>query len=383
MNTKYIQCTRCVMDITVPDIQFDTEGVCSQCKQALDWKTRLIPSNVNKEKKLSELINYIKQKRKRKKYDCIIGLSGGLDSSYALYKAKKNGLRILAVHVDAGWNSEIAVKNIENLVKGLNIDLYTVVIDWEEMKDLQNAFFKSGVTNCDTPQDHAYFSALMDVASKESINFVITGQNWNTESILPQSWEWDQMDPLQIKDIYSQFSKKKLKKYPIISLWNYFFYYKYVKRVKYLRILDFLDYDTQKATSELEQFGWRGYEAKHNESLFTKFYQEYFLYEKFGLDKRIAHLSSLIISNEITRDKALEVLKNKPYDEYKIKEFQNFILQKLDISNEEWELIMSSPKKSYKEYKNFTKIQTIVQKIYKILPYYSYIAPGYKKFMIK
>jgi len=377
------RCKRCVMDETDSLISFNKEGICNHCTNALDWKKRLIPSFINKKQRLHDLTTFIKNKQKNDNYDCIIGLSGGLDSSYALLKAKELGLRILAVHVDAGWNSEYAVRNIETLVKSLKVDLYTYVVDWEEMKMLQKAFFKSGVVNCDTPQDHAYFSALMSVASQKSIKYIITGQNWQSESILASSWEWHHMDLKQINDICYKIMGRKLKKFPRVNPWKYFFYYTYIKKMKYIRILDFLDYNTNNAEKELGLTGWKSYGSKHNESLFTKFYQDYFLPEKFGYDKRIAHLSSLIISGEITRDEALLKLEKPVGKSALLDEELDFILNKLSFSKDEWNDIMNVEVKSYKDYNNFEKLLDLKNKLLKIYPTYSYIAPGYKNYMLE
>lgn len=382
-NPKRRVCSRCVMDDSDAHITFDKNGVCNLCRNALDWKKRLIPNKVDIDSKLKYVFDFIKEKQKNMRYDCIIGLSGGLDSSYALLKAKELGLRILAVHVDAGWNNEIAVKNIETLVKSLDVDLYTYVVEWKEMKELQKAFFFSGVVNCDTPQDHAYFSALMQVASKYSIKYIITGQNWQSESILASSWEWHHMDGYQVKDIYYKYTGKKFKSYPILNVWKYLFYFTFIKNMKYIRILDFLNYNTQKAKSELEEIGWKSYGGKHNESHFTKFYQNYYLPKRLGFDKRIAHLSSLIISGEITRDEALDIL-SIPLGETAIKKEElDYILSKLELTKEEWEKIINLPVKSYKEYKNFEKLLNFRNRLLKWIPRYSYIAPGYKKEMLE
>lgn len=374
------RCIRCVMDKTNIDITFTHEG-CNYCTTALEWKKRLIPQDIDINKKLCNMVEFIKAKRKNCKYDCIIGLSGGLDSSYALLKAKELGLRVLAVHVDAGWNTEVAVRNIEVLVKSLNIDLLTYVVDWEEMKELQKAFFLSGVVNCDTPQDHAYFSALMQIASRENVNYIITGQNWQSESIL-SSWEWDHMDSQQIEDIFFQLSGGRLQKYPLLNVWKYLFYFTYIKNIKYIRILDFLDYNTQRAKMELIKYGWEGYNAKHHESFFTKFYQSYYLPLRLGYDKRMSHLSSLIISGEISREAALEELKN-PIWEGKVYEKElEFLLNKLGISLSEWEKIISLPLKSHTEYRNFKKLLKFRDICLQKMPRYSYIGPGYQDFML-
>lgn len=349
-------CTRCVMDTTDNEITFDEQGVCNHCHffdsfSRYRWKKEGLDD-------LMELVDEIKNKEKNKLYDCIIGLSGGVDSSYLLYFAvKKLGLRVLAVHIDAGWNSLVAVSNIEKLVNGLGVDLHTIVIDWEEMKDVQVAFLKSGVANCDAPQDHAFFSALYDFAIKMKIKYILTGANIATESVLPISWGHFAMDGIHLRDIHKQFGDKKLKRFPVTGFFKYYFYYPYFANLKVLAPLNYINYQKKEAIKELvQEFGWENYGRKHSESIWTKFFQNYFLPVKFGFDKRKAHLSSLILSGEMFREEALNELQKSLYNEYELKQDISYIQNKLEFTPQEWENIMQVPIRSYREYKNNEKL---------------------------
>ena len=349
----YQVCTNCVMDTTDPEINFDENGVCNHClKFENQLKKNWFPNEEGK-KKLDTIINQIKNDGKNKKYDCVIGLSGGVDSSYLAYILKKlyPELRILAVHIDGGWNSELAVHNIENIVKILDIDLYTGVVPWEEMQDLQLAFFKSGLANQDVPQDHAFFATLYHVANQNGIKYFLSGGNLATESILPSSWGYDAMDVTQLKAVHEKFGKKKLKKYETVSFFKRKIYYPYFKKFKIVRPLDFLPYIKDEAKETIKnELNWRDYGGKHHESKFTKFFQAYWLPTKFGFDKRKAHLSSLIVSGQMTRDEALKELEKPVYDEIELKEDKEFISKKLGISLEEFETIMKQPNKTFLDY---------------------------------
>lgn len=351
-SMKLHTCSRCVMDETDPEISFDSQGVCNHCHRfdevlSKQWKRDGLSE-------LQGMIERIKAKQKNKKYDCIIGLSGGVDSSYALYKAVKEfGLRVLAVHVDAGWNSEIATNNIQKLIDTLGVDLQTITIPWEEMRDLQVAFLRSGVANCDTPQDHAFFASLYGFAVKSGARYVINGLNIATESTFPTAWEHSAMDSMQLLDIHRRFGKHPLNHFPVVSFWDYYFYYPYIARLRALPILNYMDYHKQKAIEFLQsEIGWQSYGAKHHESIWTRFFQNYFLPQKFGYDKRKPHLSSLILSGEMTREQALAELEKPLYDEELLKSDLEFILDKLELSPLEWEEIMQTPPRSYQEYAN-------------------------------
>ena len=350
-KTSYQICTKTIMDTTDPDIIFDKEGVCNYVH---DY-SQSVKSEFDKKKKerdLASMVLKIKDEGKTKEYDCIIGLSGGVDSCYLAYMAVNLfKLRPLAIHVDGGWNSELSVRNIELVVKKLGIDLYTVVVDWSEMKDIQVAFLKASVANQDIPQDHAFFAALYKEASKRGIKYILTGSNNATESILPVSWGYNAMDDRHITSIHKKFGNKKIKNFPIVSFLSYYVYYPFIKGVSILKPLNYIDYIKSDAINLLErELGWRYYGGKHYESRFTKFFQSYYLPTKFGFDKRKAHLSSLIVSGQMTREEALKEIAKPLYNNIELQEDQEFVLKKLGIEKEDWDTIMALPKKTFRDY---------------------------------
>ena len=371
MNNKHQICTNCVMDTTDSKIVFDENGVCDHCNTFYkDIKPFWHPESSESKRKLEQIVEQIKEEGKGKDFDCIIGMSGGIDSSYLVYLAKeKLGLRPLVFHVDAGWNSDIAVSNIESIVDKLGLDLYTEVIDWEEMKDLQLSFFKSGVSHIDTPQDHAFFATMYKFASKHNIRFILTGGNYSTECVRnPLEWMYYQSDSTQIKDIHSKFGKTSLKNFPLTNILWHKVYLPYVKKIRLIRPLDLMVYDKEEATQTLEkELGYKRYPQKHFESRFTRFYESYWLYERFGYDVRKVQFSSLILTGQMTRDKALEELKKLPYDEENIHHEIEFIANKLDISTDELMSYMNMPKKTYKDYKNQMWIYDIGAKVMRML----------------
>ncbi|ETZ07153.1 NAD synthetase [Holospora obtusa F1] len=361
-NTHQI-CVRCIMDTTDPLIQFDEQGICSHCKSFDLRKDQvLFPSDEGKEK-INQVIKEIKEKNKHKKYDCILGLSGGVDSSYLAYWAAKfSKLRVLAVHVDGGWNSEIAVSNIEKIVKTLNIDLITHVVDWKEMRELQVAFLKSGVANQDTPQDHAFFAALYNFANKNDISIVLSGYNFTSESVLPQSWGYSAMDLDHIKSIYKRFGRTKLSKFPTVSFFKNYVYYPYIKRIKVISPLNYLDYDKENAIEILKkELGWSYYGGKHHESKFTAFFQSFWLPTRFNYDKRKAHLSSLVLAGQLGRDQALEIIKVSPFDHKKIPFEKEFIAKKLNISVNDLDNFLKQPLISHTAYKTNQRKMKMLQ----------------------
>jgi N-acetyl sugar amidotransferase len=343
------------MDTTDSKITFNNEGMCDHCQHFYgNIKPKWIVNEKSKEK-LENIVAKIKKKNKKRKYDCIIGLSGGMDSTYLLYYAKEVlGLRPLVFAVDTGWNLPVADKNIDNLLKGLNLEKIDYKIDKEEMRDLQLAFFKSQVPYQDMPQDHVIFASLYNFAVKSKIKYILTGGNLSTESMREPN-EWVYMNDLRMmKDIYKKFSKKKkIKKLPTASIFKYKIYYKYFKGMKVYRPLDLIPYSKQIALDTLtEKFSYEPYANKHYESRLTRFYEGYWLYHKFGYDKRKAYFSSLIVSNQMTREEALETLKKPPYDEKEALEDMRIIVEKLGITVEEFKIMMKEPNKTYKDYKN-------------------------------
>lgn len=366
-SPEYKECSNCLMDTSDGSIVFDERGVCNYC---LDFKkeSQLIwhPSHEGKTQ-LDNIIDSIKNKNKNKKYDCILGISGGLDSSYLALKLKEYDLRVLAVHVDGGWNSELAVNNIEAVLEHCNFDLYTHVVNWESMKNVQLAFLKSGISNQDIPQDHVFFAVLHNLALKNNINIFMSGGNFATESILPGYWQADAMDSILIRDIFKKHGKGSLKGYKTIS----FFELKVLFRLrgfKQIRPLNYIEYGTRIAEKELEKIGWRNYERKHGESIFTKFFQNHFLVEKFGYDKRRAHLSSRILSGDITRGEGLDLLDRPLYDPKELAEDKEFISKKLDLTLSELDGFIKSENRVYLDYKNWDSYMSIGQKIRNLIP---------------
>lgn len=359
-------CTNCVMDTTDTKIQFDENGVCDHCNT---FFTEIKPHWHTDEKGLAaitKIADDIKKEGKGKEFDCIIGMSGGIDSSYLVYLAKeKLGLRPLVFHVDAGWNSQQAVHNIEQIVDRLGLDLYTEVIDWEEMKDLQLSFFKAGVSHTDTPQDHAFFATMYKFANKHKIKHILTGGNYSTECIRnPLEWMYFQSDARQIKDIQKKFGTRKLKNFPLTNILWHKIYLPYIKGIKLYRPLDFMPYDKEEATQFLvDNLGYQRYAQKHFESRFTRFYEAYWLYKKFGYDTRKVQYSSLIVTGQMTRDDALERLQKPPYDPETIDDDFNYIANKLGITSDELTSYLTAPNKTYKDYKNQQSIYDFGAKI--------------------
>lgn len=352
MRTVNQVCVRCVMDTSDPALSFDSNGVCSYCqyfatKLSVYWRP-----GPDGEARLKKLIAEMKAHGRGRPYDCVMGISGGVDSSYLAMRAKEWGLRVLAVHVDAGWNSELAVKNIEQVVKKLGFDLYTQVIDWEEMRDLHLAFLRASVPNQDIPQDHAFLAALYKLANQKGIRYVLNGGNYATESVLPRSWGYSASDASHIRDVHRRFGKRPLKSYPLLGFFEFHYYYRKIKGLKIIEPLNLMPYSKAGAIQELERrLDWRYYGGKHYESRFTKFFQAYYLPVKFGFDKRKAHLSSLVISGEISRDEAARQLAEPLYSEPELQSDKEFILKKLGLSAEEFALIMALPRRAHSDYR--------------------------------
>ena len=352
---NYKICTRCVMDTTDAIIKFNDQDICDHC---LTFDEHIKPTwnfGLGRASQLQKLVNDIKNSSKDKDFDCILGMSGGVDSSYLLHLvANELGLRPLVFHVDAGWNSQIAVNNIEKLVDGLGLDLFTEVINWEEMKDLQRAFFKSGVPHIDTPQDHAFFATMYKFASKYKVKNIITGGNHSTECIRnPKEWMYFQSDSIQLKDIHKKFGDNPLIDFPITNIMWHKLYLPYVKGIKLHRLLDYMEYDKEKATQFLvDNYGYQRYPQKHFESRFTRFYESYWLPERFGFDTRKVQFSSLIVTGQMTREDALNQLSKPAYDKENIKHEFEYIASKLDMTVKELQQCMDAPKKTYKDYKS-------------------------------
>ncbi len=345
------RCTRCVMDTTDPEITFDAAGVCSYCQRFEEvFRPHWFPNDKGR-RRLEATVAQIKAEGRGRAYDCVIGLSGGVDSSFLAIKVKALGLRPLVVHVDAGWNSELAVKNIETLVKALGFDLFSLVIDWEEIRDLQVAFLRAGVPNQDAPQDHAFFAGLYGFATREKIRWVLSGANFATESILPSAWGYHALDVRQLLGIHARFGQRPLRTFPTVSFFNLHFGYPLVRRMKVFRPLDFMPYSQEAAVRELTaDYGWRYYGAKHHESVWTKFFQGWLLPTRFGYDKRLAHLSSLVVTGQLTRVDALRELERPAYAPDELRRDRAFVLRKLGLSDAEFDLLVQQPLHTHRDY---------------------------------
>lgn len=341
------------MDTSDPDISFDHDGVCSHCR-SYEEQVKPIVDRADSglaAPELARIVEKIKAAGKGREYDCLIGLSGGVDSTYVAAKVKELGLRPLAVHFDSGWNSELAVSNIENIVKRLNIDLYTYVCDWDEMRDLQRAFFKAGVANCDTPTDHAFLAVLYRVAAQHRIRYIVTGTNFATEAILPRAWGYSPADLTHLRAIQRRFGTKKLKTYPTLGFFGRYFYYPLVHGLRTVRILNLMPYSKSQVKEIITRdLGWRDYGGKHYESIFTRFFQAYYLPVKFGYDKRRAHLSSLIVSGQMSRDEACRELEQPTYPVDKLQADKEFVAKKIGLTTEEFDRIMNEAPHDYSEY---------------------------------
>ncbi|MFA6127024.1 MAG: N-acetyl sugar amidotransferase [Bacteroidales bacterium] len=364
-HTKYQVCNRCIMDTSDPAIHFNEEGVCNHCI-SYENNIRSIwdPSSIGK-LKLDAIIDGIKKKNKNKRYDCILGISGGLDSSYLSLILKEYDLRVLAVHVDGGWNSELAVNNIQTIIEHCKFDLHTHVVDWDIMRELQLAYFKSGVSNLDVPQDHVFFAVLHSEALTNGCNVFMSGGNAATEYVLPINWHGDAMDSINIKEIFKRFGNGKLNGYKTISFldWNILFR---IRGFQQVRPLNYLPYGVSLAISELEKIGYRYYKRKHGESIFTKFFQNYFLPTRFGYDKRLPHFSSRILSGDMTRSEAIELLSKPLYDEFELEQDKLFVAKKLGITTNELDSYLYIPKHHYSEFKNWDYRVRLLKKMQRV-----------------
>lgn len=345
-------CTRCVMDSEAdPQIVFDENGLCHHCLRY----EHLIETRVSKGEQakvqLDALVNKIKKSGKNKEYDCIIGVSGGVDSTYVAYLTKELGLRPLAIHFDNGWNSELAVKNVENILKKLDIDLITYVIDWPEFRDLQLSFLKASVPDGEVPSDHAIQSVLWSFAEKYKIKYIISGMNFITESISVPHWSYGHSDWKYIKSVHKKFGTKKLKTYPHYSL-PYLMYVN-LKGIRTVSILNYIDYNKENVMTLLkEKLGWQSYGGKHHESIYTRFYQGVVLPKKFNVDKRYGHFSDLINAKQISKKEALKELEQETYDVKLQEQDKEYVCKKLGLSLEEFEQIMNAECKTFESYPN-------------------------------
>lgn len=347
------ECEKCLMNTkSDPDIEFDEKGICNHCNRYEQLLSQRVVSSEEREAQLDKLVQKIKKSGRNKPYDCIIGVSGGVDSTYVAYLSKQLGLRPLAVHFDNGWNSNLAVDNIEKTLSKLDVDLDTYVIDWEEFRDLQLSFLKASVTDCEIPTDHGIDAILWKKASQHGIKYILSGMNFATESISVPAWSYGHSDWRYIKDIHKKFGSVKLKTFPHFNFFE-LFYFNIVKNIRIVSLLNYIDYDKEHAQVLLEdKLGWKRYGGKHYESIYTRFYQGYYLPTKFGYDKRVGHLSDLINSKQITKEDAKGMLSEPSYEPDLFNQDLDYVKKKFGLSDNDWEEIMNRPKATFRDFKN-------------------------------
>jgi len=371
----YQLCTKTVMDTTDPNITFDANGISNHYFEYQNAASKNLLEEPERSKALEEIIEKVKASGKGKKYDCLIGLSGGVDSSYVAYLVRQYGLRPLAVHFDNGWNSELAVHNVNSIIETLEFDLHTIVVNWEEFRDLQLSYLKASVIDIEVVSDHAIQATMFKLATKFNIDYIISGTNIVTEYILPRSWIFPKLDYTNLKAIHNKFGNIKLQTYPCVPFYK-FIRYTGFKKLTPISILDYVDYDKEKAIETIKkELDWRDYGGKHCESLWTKFYQNYILPQKFGVDKRKAHLSTLICSGQISREDALKELELPIYEKQQLLDDKEYVLKKLNLSETEFEQIMKNPPvehsfygtnlKQTKKYKQFLTSTSSFRKLFR------------------
>lgn len=369
-------CNFCVMDSTDPDIIFDEHGQCNHCKSYLENIPKLPALQSNSQQHLDDIVSNIKAKSEGKKYDCVIGLSGGVDSTYVAYVVTKIlGLRPIAVHMDNGWNSELSVKNVENIVKKLGIDLYTKVLNWDEFRDLQLAFLKASTPDSEIPTDHAICATLYEVASKHNIKYIISGANFITERIMPHGWSQGHGDYRYIKNISKKFGTIPLKTFPYLNNLKRFYYEK-IRSISFLPIFNYFKFDLNQARNIIQtELEWKDYGGKHYESTYTKFFQGYILPSKFGFDKRKGHLSNLICYGLLSREEALKKIELPAIDEKEIIQLKQYVAKKFNLKENDLEKILQAKPKRYKDYPNsYNSIWYIYSRKY-IKPIYRFFCP--------
>lgn len=347
-----VSCPICIMDDSIKEFKITKKNICNFC---VEWeKQKNLYTNFTEteiSKNLSEIKNRITDSKKNNRYDCVIGLSGGIDSSFVVYKAWKLGLKPIVIHMDNGWNSKISNHNISKILDKTGFDYKTLVLDWQEFRDLQISFLKAGVPDIELITDHAIFAYIINFAIKEKIKYILSGVNFATEHSTINSWGWRKDDFSHIKKIHKKFGKKKLKTFPRMYPFKKFYYEKIKKKINVINVLDYINYNSTKAKDILQKnFNWEDYGGKHQESFFTMFFQGYILPKKFNIDKRILHLSCKIRNKEISRDHALEMMSFPPISGQNINQFENFFKKKLQLSDEEFKKIMSEEPKSHSDY---------------------------------
>lgn len=356
MVRSYQICARCIMDTSDPDITFDDKGICTHCHR---YESTVLSASYLKKKEpgaLESLLKEIKEQGRGKRYDCIIGVSGGVDSTFTAYKVKDLGLRPLAVHLDNGWDSELAVSNIEKTLKKLNIDLYTYVLNWDEFRDFQLSFLRASTPDAEIPTDHAILSVLYLAAVCENVRFILSGHNTATEGGGVGAWSQGHGDWRYIKQVHKRFGARPLKTFLYYGPFR-FVYYTLIRRIKWVQFLDYLDYDKKKALIVLQdELGWKYYGGKHYESIYTRFFQGYILPKKFGFDKRRLHLSSLVWSGQISREEALREIGRIDYPVELQEQDREYVIKKLGLSFQEFDEIMNLPTHTFWDYPSYKKV---------------------------
>lgn len=362
------RCNRCVMDATDELIEFDIFGVCNHCR-TFDARMRgtWFP-DAEGARRLGVILDGIRQQGYGKPYDCALGLSGGVDSCYVALLAAEWGLRPLVVHIDTGWNSEISVSNVERLVKHCGFELHTCVVDWEEMRDLQLAYLRAGVPNQDVPQDHAIFAGLYRFCVRNGVKTVLSGGNVATEGIFPESWHANAMDSVNLRAIHRKHGSRPLRHFPLISAWELYVVFPGLRRLRTIRPLNYLPYDRDQAIDRLQAAcGWKPYGRKHGESKFTRLFQNHYLPTRFGFDKRKPHLSSMVVSDLITRDRALGLLQEPLYDPGELDQDIDYLCNKLGIARDDYLAFIAGPKRHHSEYPTWDRSYQMLKRAQRLL----------------
>jgi N-acetyl sugar amidotransferase len=351
----YRVCARCIMDTSDPNIAFDDDGVCSHCHAYRQLVQTMLPPPGETESRLARLVDDMRRSGRGREYDCVIGVSGGVDSTYVAYTVKRLGLRPLAVHMDNGWNSTLAVTNIERALKRLGIDLHTDVLDWDEFRDLQLSFLRASTPDAEIPSDHAITAVLMRAARRHGVRYVIGGSNVRSEAIMPLAWSQGIRDWKYIRSVHAEFGTVPLRTFPHFTLLD-FMRFRSVEGKRHVDILNYIDYNKTEAMKVIErELGWVYYGGKHYESVYTRFFQAYILPVKFGYDKRRGHLSTLVCSGEMTRDEALEAMRAPVCPPALLREDREFVIKKLGLTEAEFERIMALPPRRFEDYPSYER----------------------------
>lgn len=355
-STNYRICARCIMDTSDSEIVFDEHGVCSHCQAFAQAMKTCVFTGEDARQRLEVIVEQIKREGHGKRYDSILGLSGGVDSSYTAHVVAQYGLRPLAVHMDNGWNSEQAVRNVENIVKKLSLDLHTEVLDWDEFKNLQLAFLRASTPDSEIPTDHAIVATLYKLAAKFKVRWLPEGSNVATEMMVPATWSHGHSDWRYIRNLNDMFGGRPLKTYPHYTYFDYLVKLPKIQKIARFPILNYLPYQKTAAMDVLKrEFGWEYYGGKHYESIYTRFYQGYILPVKFGFDKRRSHISCLINNGELTREDALREIEKPAIEPQQLREDRAFVLKKFGLTEREFEDIMALPRKTFWDYPSYER----------------------------